>query len=132
MFTIFNIYSQTCANDHLWTTTCLNPICPKLILIFDEKPFYNDHIGTTATFFESQGRPLYTGLTIYKYTYLPGLQIALVLAFILGVHCQEGDINVTSSDQNLNFREKKGIQWNMVTVNCLGLSKFGRYQQGLQ
>ncbi len=46
------ICSQTCVNNHLWTT------------INEEQTVNNDHLWTTATFFECQGWPLYTGLTV--------------------------------------------------------------------
>ncbi len=40
------MYSQTCANDHLSTTTTLNPAQAILAL---NLPLNNDHLSTTTT-----------------------------------------------------------------------------------
>jgi hypothetical protein len=38
---------------------------PQSANIFHDHPLDNGHFRTTASFFESQGWPLYTGLTVY-------------------------------------------------------------------
>jgi hypothetical protein len=50
------------------TTTCLQRLLfwsPVFHIYRTNEPLNNDHLSTTATIFGSQGRSLYTGLTVY-------------------------------------------------------------------
>jgi hypothetical protein len=63
----------------------LIPSQPKYIVAFHDQPLYNGHFQTTASFFESQGWPLYTGLTVQS-----NLRTATTLGTPKNGRCSKG------------------------------------------